>query len=152
MTCLDLSNGKEYDALLQYVLKECDEVSFHFPVLDEKTYNTEDLADDFKIYTDERQKFLIELFKHGATQEKAKFYQGIRLGYQTQIVRVRLYPKLIERFKKHHLYNWVWWNGLPEDPCFFSQNKCRFLTISHEELFYVYDDKKDCCLIRQIEK
>lgn len=151
MTYLDLSNKEKYDILLQYVLKECDEITFHFPILDEKTYSTDDLAADYKMYTAERQRFLIELFKHGATQEKTRFYQGVKLGYETQIIRVRLYPKLIERIKKYHLYDWVWWNGLPEDPCFFSENKCRFVTISHEETFYVYDDKQDYCLIRQIE-
>lgn len=151
MTYLDLSNEKNYNSILQYVLKECDEITFHFPILDEKKYNTNDLAADYKLYTDEKQSFLRELFSHGATQEKARIYQGVRLGYETQVVRVSLYPKLIEKIKKHHLYDWVWWNGLPEDPCFFSKKKCRFVTISHEEMFYIYDDKNDNWLIRQIE-
>lgn len=151
MTCLDLSNKEKYYRLLEYVLTECDEITFHFPILDEKAYNTGDLAVDYNMYINKKKQFLEELFNHGATREITKVYQGVKLGYETQVIRVRLYPKLIEKIKKHYLYNWLWWNGLPEDPCFFSKKKCRFVTISHEEIFYVCDDKKDCEIIRQMQ-
>ena len=99
---------------------------------------------------DEKQKLLRELFAHGATQQKSNIYQDIKLGYETQIIKVKLYPELIERFKRYHLFEWLWWNGLPEDPCFFSQQKCRFVTVSHEETFYICDERKENLLLQQI--
>ncbi len=151
MICLDLSDKKIYNTLLQYLIKECDEITFHFPILNEIDYSTDELENDFKLYTSEKEKFLKELFNHGATKEYSKVYQGIRLGYETLIIRVKLYQKLIEKINNHHLFDWVWWNGLPEDPCFFSKNVCRFVTISHEETFYVCDGKKDHWLIQQFD-
>jgi hypothetical protein len=138
---LDLTNEEKYAYILQYLLEECDEVTFHFPILDEQTHNIPELADDYKLYIGERQKFLKELFSHGATQNKSKIYLDSKLGFETQIIKVKLYPELIEKFKTNHLFEWVWWKGLPEDPCFFSNNKCRFITISHEEMFYVINKK-----------
>lgn len=148
MTCVDLNNEKKYKILLQHIFKECDEIMFHFPILDRKKYSIEDLASDYDYYIKEKEKFITELFKNGATQKKSKIYQGISLGYETQIIKVKLYPNLMKKLEKHHLYNWLWWNGLPEDPCFFSKNTCRFLTISHEDLFYICDEKQDYDIIR----
>lgn len=152
MKYLDLSNQKKYDCTIQYLFKECDEVTFHFPILDKKTHNIPELADDYKLYLSERQKFLNELFSHGAKQYTSKTYLDSKLGFETQIIRVKLYSKLIEKFKSQHLFNWLWWNGLPEDPCFFSGGKCRFVTVSHEEMFYICDENKDGLLIQEITK
>ena len=152
MTYIDLSDKNNYDILLSYILKQCDEISFHFPILDEEAYNINELAEDYKKYEHNKQELLAELFNYGATREIAKTYHGIRLGYETQIIKVKLYPKLIERIKRHHLYDWVWWNALPEDPCFFAKKECRFITISHEETFFVCDEKKDSSLLHKMRK
>lgn len=120
MLYLDLTDNKKYSYILKYILKECDDVTFHFPILDKNLYSTKELADDYKLYIDEKQKLLKELFAHGAKQHKSKTYLESKLGFETQIIRVRLYHELIERLKLHHLFEWLWWNGLPEDPCFFS--------------------------------
>ena len=151
MTYLDLSNENKYDSLLSYVLKTCDEISFHFPILDKATYDLPELTQDYARYQHSKQEFLTELFKHGAKQKISKTYQGIRLGYETQIIRVKLYPKLIDRIRNYHLYDWVWWNALPEDPCFFVQNNCRFVTISHEKIFYACDNKLDFAIIKLMQ-
>ena len=150
MKYLDLRNQKKYDCTIQYLLKECDQVTFHFPILDEKTHNIPELSDDYKLYIGERQKFLKELLSHGAKQNKSKTYLDCKLGFETQIIRVNLYPELIEKFKSQHLFKWLWWNGLPEDPCFFSGEECRFVTISHEEIFYICDEKRDRLLVQQL--
>lgn len=152
MMYLDLTDEKKYLHILQYLLEKCDEITFHFPMLDEKSYNTKELADDYKLYVDARQKFLKELFAHGATQHKSRTYLDSKLGFETQIIKVKLYPDLIERLKSHHLFEWLWWNGLPEDPCFFYGGKCRFVTISHEEIFYICDEKKESLLVNQIAR
>ena len=149
MIYIRLSDDLNYDAFISYVLKECDEVSFHFPILDEKEYSIPELAQDFVRYKRAQQEFLEELFKNGAIQKTSKKYNDISLGYETKIIRVKLYQKLIERIKKHHLYDWVWWNALPEDPCFYSNNECRFITISHEELFCICNEKKDSLLLNK---
>ncbi|MBE6739891.1 MAG: hypothetical protein E7565_06190 [Ruminococcaceae bacterium] len=150
MMYLDLLDGKKYNLTLQYLISKCDEVTFHFPILDKKSYDIEELSDDYKIYIDQKQKFLKELFSHGATQNKSKVYLDTKLGFETQIIRVKLYSELVEKFKSHHLFDWLWWNGLPEDPCFFSEGKCRFVTISHEEIFYICDEKTDKLLVQQL--
>lgn len=147
---LDLSDKSKYNYLLDYIFRECDEVTFHFPVLEEYKYVNSEFVSEYKKYMDEKQIFLNELFYHGAKQEKSKVYQGIRLGYYTKIIRTKIYPELIDKFKKHHLYDWLWWNVLPEDPCFFSGEKRRFLTVSHEEIFEVCDAKRDHLLIQQM--
>ena len=51
MICLDLSDKKIYNTLLQYLIKECDEISFHFPILNESDYSTDELENDFNLYT-----------------------------------------------------------------------------------------------------
>ena len=152
MMYLDLTDEKKYAYILKYLLKECDEVAFHFPILDEKSYNTKELAVDYKLYIDEKQNFLKELFAHSAKQHKSRTYLDSKLGFETQIVQVKLYPELIERLKSRHLFEWLWWNGLPEDPCFFSGGECRFVTISHEEIFYICDEKKERFLVQQISQ
>ena len=108
------------------------------------------MSDDYKLYIGERQKFLKELLSHGAKQNKSKTYLDSKLGFETQIIRVNLYPELIEKIKSQHLFKWLWWNGLPEDPCFFSGEECRFVTISHEEIFYICDEKRDRLLVQQL--
>ncbi len=148
MTYIDL-NDNNYNDLLNHILKECDEISFHFPLLNEDDYCTGELADDYKKYMEAKQCFVNELMKHGAKQNESGVYQEIKLGYQTQIFRVKLYPGIINKLQQHHLYEWLWWNGLPEDPCFFEKGKCRFGTISHEEIFYVCDPSKDHSFIEK---
>lgn len=150
MMYLDLTDEKKYAYILKYLLKECDEVTFYFPILDEKTYNIKELAADYKLYIDEKQKFLKELFAHGAKQHKSRTYLDSKLGFEAQIIKVKLYAELIERLKSRHLFEWLWWNGLPEDPCFFTGEKCRFVTVSHEEIFYICDEKNEKSLVQQI--
>lgn len=150
MYYIDLNNTTKYNDILSYILKTCDEVSFHFPILCEERYNTPYLLEDYKKYQKAKAKLLSELFNHQAKKRTSNIYQNIKLGYTTQIINVKLYPDLIEMIKNNHLYNWVWWNALPEDPCFFSNNECRFITISHEETFYVCDNTKDSSLIKLI--
>ena len=152
MTYIDLNNKTTYNDILSYILKICDEISFHFPILEEKEYtNIQDLSEDYMKYESQKKELLSDLFKHGAKQEIGNIYQGIKLGYNTQIIRVKLYPRLIELLRKNHLYDWVWWNALPEDPCFFCKKECRFMTVSHEEIFYVCNNKKDSWIINLIK-
>ena len=150
MTCIDLNNKKTYDDILLYILKTCDEVSFHFPILEKKKYNIQGLSENYIRYENRKKELLLDLFNYGASREIGNTYQGIKLGYSTQIIRVKLYSQLIEMIKKNHLYDWVWWNALPEDPCFFCKKECRFVTISHEEMFYICDNQKDSSLIKLI--
>lgn len=150
MRYLDLKNKENYDCTIQYLLKECDEVMFYFPIIEEETCNILELADDYILYTEEKQKFLKELFAHGAVQHRSRNYLDSKLGMDAQIIKVKLYPQLVKRLKSYHLFEWLWWNVLPEDPCFFSGGECRFVTISHEEIFYICDEKKDHLLIQQL--
>lgn len=150
MKYLDLTDSQKYECILQYLLKECDEVMFHFPILDEKAYGIKELEADYKLYIDSKQTFLKELFNHGATQHTSRTYLDSKVGFETQIIKVKLYPELIKKIESYHLFKWLWWNGLPEDPCFFYKGKCRFVTISHEEMFYVCDEKTDSFLMQQI--
>lgn len=151
MIYIDLNDKTAYNDILLYIFQICDEVSFHFPIFDEEKFNKfPDLSKDYIRYENRKKELLPEFFKHGAKQEIRNIYQGIKLGYDTRIIRVKLYPQLIEFIQKNHLYDWVWWNALPEDPCFFCKKECRFITISHEELFYVCDKKKDSSLIKKI--
>ena len=144
--CLDLSEKEKYAVVLPYVLEKCDEVSFHFPILDKDKDGIGEFAEAYEKYERAKREFLEELFKNGAKRAIGKIYQDIRLGYETQIIKVKLYPALKKRIQKHHLYDWLWWNSLPEDLCFFSKGTRRFLTISHEEIFYVFDRKADSLL------
>lgn len=151
MIYIDLNNKKTYNDILLYIFKTCDEVSFHFPILEEKRYNIKGLSEDYMRYEKRKKELLSELFDHGAEREISNIYQGTKLGYSTQIIRVKLYPRLTEMLQKNHLYDWVWWNALPEDPCFFCKKECRFVTISHEEIFYICNNKKDASLIKLIK-
>ena len=152
MRYLDLNNKNNYDKILRYIFKECDEISFYFPLFDEKTKDVPELSEDYEKYMREKGTFLQELFNNGAVQEKSNVYQGRKLGLEAQIIRVKLYPRLIEKIKKHHIYDWVWWNGLPEDLCFFSKKVCRFGSVTHEEMFYINNPKNEQELLNQLEK
>ena len=143
---LDLLDGKKYNLTLQYLISKCDEVTFHFPILDKKSYDIEELSDDYKIYIDQKQKFLKELFSHGATQNKSKVYLDTKLGFETQIIRVKLYSELVEKFKSHHLFDWLWWNGSPEDPCFFLKGNVDLLLYPMKKYFIFATKKQINCL------
>ncbi|MBE6777133.1 MAG: hypothetical protein E7542_03360 [Ruminococcaceae bacterium] len=136
MNYWDISDISVYNNVLHNLINECDYVMFHFPILDEKKYKSNELSVDYENYIQKKQVFLKELFEHGAIQKRSMFYQGIKLGYETQIIKVKLYPELVKKFQNNHFFDWLWWNALPEDPCFFKGECCRFVTISHEEIFY----------------
>lgn len=150
MLPLDISDPRKYNILLSYIFEKCDEVSFYFPIFDENTVKIPTIAQDYIKYKSAKCEFLKELFNHGAHSQFSRRYQGMKMGFDMQIINVPLYNKLYDKFKEYHFYNWQWFNNLPEDPCFFYKKKCRFLTVSHEEMFFVCDKQLDSLVIKQL--
>lgn len=149
---INVTDRAKYEYLLSYIFKECDEVSMCFPILNADGYNDPESIKELERYEKAKNDFLHELYCHGARKEISNRYNGMRLCWESKIIRVKPYPQLYEKFKKVHFYDWLWTNAMPEDPCFYKNGICRFMTISHEEQCYLCDKKADKALLAKMRE
>ena len=151
MVYVDIENcsHNQYNDLINYILKICNNIYFHFPNFKNNSDywkinydNNGNINQDSVLYLRKNQKLLDLCYKMGAKKYVSYEYLTTRLAYKTQIINVELFPYLEQLIRKHHIFQWQY-NVLPEDLCFFKNDKCRFFSIAHEHQFMIFNETKD---------
>ena len=154
--------GKQYDVLIDYMLKECDVFTFCLPnfgkqvVISQKIQDikkSSDIIIDCVEYLDGGSEFakykkkvlprMNKIYDH-----KLKVYYSVKYGSslygsEREIYIIRIDSSLDRTFFKNKgLFDWRF-PKFPEDLCFYKSGKCFMETVAHEQLCFFYSDDKE---------
>lgn len=147
---IDVCSTIQYTKLLEYIFRTCNKVSFHFPNFENTFENPKEIKlgkngtvnQEYVEYLNKNHELISLCFQRGGKKYVAHTYMGAKFRYNTQVIDVNLFPKLKEMIKKVHIFEWQYPN-LPEDLCFFADNKCRFYSVAHEHEFFICNETKE---------
>lgn len=150
MIYIDIEHCDEckYFELLNYIFQQCNWVTFHFPNFMNKGSLDIRLDDrgnknlEYGEYIKKNELLIAASLKHGGKKIITKTYNDVSLAYNTQVITVKLIKEIKEQLLQHHIFEWMYPN-LPEDICFFKDNCCRFVSETHEGVFFIKNEKND---------
>lgn len=158
--------GKKYIKLIYLMLDYCDKMVFQLPNtfkhFDEEKINADDTIESVNFVALENNdlfcryknkvKFAVKMSgvaKNIINEYESLTYYGKKCNHTFDVFVMSVGSNLRDYlFLTDSIYDWKY-PDLPEDICFFKNNKCVLETITHEKLTFLHTDDKE--LLRKIK-
>ena len=141
---LNLLTKEQFIELVNYIYKRCDRFSISIPNFQQKGCGDKmKMNKFFRVYMETIKPIYDDIEPHVIYKRITKKYMNSKYSHVMEVKVAKLY----KGFKQILLENGCFWNwqypDMPEDLCFFLGKKCWMLTISHEEVCFIYEETKE---------
>lgn len=151
--------GVSYVLLLDYLKEHCDSFTFVLPNYGKRMvtpenqelydgeheigYIEEEDQDDFRAYKNAAKTKIKKMQNDIIDVYCSTAYLGNPYEYEFEIYNIRLNDRTLKVLKEEKgMCSWQY-PLLPEDLCFFKGDRCYFWSVSHERMYFIYDDTKE---------